>query len=142
MTTDVDEAVEELTNKINIVLDEMAPVKTFQTTSKYCPWMTEETKEFIKQRNKAQKILSENKNDENAKHFKKLRNKVTKNLRNDKIWWQKNKLESSNNDSGKLWKNILGWLNWCSSGSPSKLYYAGQIVTSPAKLAEILNNFL
>ena len=29
MTTDVDEAVEELTNKINIVLDEMAPVKTF-----------------------------------------------------------------------------------------------------------------
>ena len=51
-------------------------------------------------------------------------------------------MESCNNDSGKLWKNILGWLNWCSSGSPSKLYYAGQIVTSPAKLAEILNNFV
>ena len=53
----------------------------------------------------------------------------------------KKKLENCNNDPGKLWKNILGWLNWCSSGAPSKLYHAGQIVTSPAKLAEIMNNY-
>ena len=45
------------------------------------------------------------------------------------------------NDPGKLWKNVLGWLNWCSSASPTKLYNAGQIVTSPAKLADIMNNF-
>ena len=42
---------------------------------------------------------------------------------------------------GSSGKNILGWLNWCSSGSPTKLYHAGQIVTSPARLAEIMNNF-
>ena len=140
-TTDVDEAVDLLTNKINSILDEMAPVKTFQTTTKYCPWLTEETKKLIKQRNDAQKVLSEKKNDENLVNYKNLRNKVTKNIRNDKIKWQKNKLESCNNDSGKLWKNILGWLNWCSSGSPSKLYHGGQIVTSPARLADIMNNF-
>ena len=55
--------------------------------------------------------------------------------------WQKKKLERCSNNSGKLWKNILGWLNWCSSGSPTRLYHAGQIVTSPARLAEIMNNF-
>ena len=73
--------------------------------------------------------------------FRKLRNNVTKKLRKDKIKWQRKKLENCNNDPGKLWKNILGWLNWCSSGSPTKLYHAGQIVTSPARLADIMNNF-
>ena len=84
-TTDVDEAVDLLTNKINCILDEMAPVKTFQTTTKYCPWLTEETKKLIKQRNDAQKVLSEKKNDENLVNYKNLRNKVTK---NKKINWR------------------------------------------------------
>ena len=119
----------------------MAPVKTIQTSSKYCPWLTEASKTLICKRNKAQKVLSENKTDENYSNYKTLRNKVTSSLRQDKTKWQKQKLESCNNDPGKLWKNILGWLNWCSSGSPSKLYYAGQMVTSPARLAEIMNNF-
>ena len=35
----------------------------------------------------------------------------------------------------------FGKTYWCSSGSPSKLYHDGQIVTSPAKLAEIMNNY-
>ena len=74
--------------------------------------------------------------------MKTLKNyKVTRSLRNDKYKWQKNKLETCNNDSGKLWKNIRGWLNWSSSGSPTKLYHAGQIVTSPSKLANIMNQF-
>ena len=132
------EAVHLFTNKINFILDKMAPIKTFQTTSKYCPWLTEETKLLIKKRNKAQDKLSENKTVENFEVFKKLRNNVTKSLRTEKIKWQKKKLDSCNNDPGKLWKNILGWLNWCSSGSPTKLYHAGQIVTSPARLADII----
>ena len=140
-TTDVNVAVELFTSKVNCILDKMAPIKTFQTNSKYCPWLTLETKEIIRERNKAQKTLSENKNDENFAKFKNLRNKVTKNLKSDKIMWQKQKLENCNNDPGKLWKNILGWINWCSSGSPTKLYHAGQIVTSPSKLADIMNNF-
>ena len=140
-STDPDEAVEIFTTKVNFILDQMAPMKTFQTTSKYCPWLTEEAKVMIKDRNTAQEHFSENKNEINFEKFKTLRNKVTKKLRNDKLQWQKQKLNSCNNDPGKLWKNILGWLNWCSSGSPSKLYHAGQIVTSPAKLANIMNNF-
>ena len=141
-TNDVNEAVSLLTNKVTTILHKMAPIKTFQTTSKYCPWLTEGTKEMIKERNTAQELLSENKNVENFERFKALRNKVTKNLKYDKFKWQKQKLDSCSNDSGKLWKNILGWLNWCSSGSPTKLYHAGQIVTSPARLAEIMNYFV
>ena len=34
---DASEAVQLFTKKVNFILDQMAPVKTFQTTSKYCP---------------------------------------------------------------------------------------------------------
>ena len=91
--------------------------------------------------NRAQEHLSENKNYENFNNYKSLRNKVSNSLNNDKYHWQKRKLENCGNDPGKLWKNVLGWLNWCSSASPTKLYHAGQIITSPAKLAVIMNNF-
>ena len=138
---DVDEAVDLLTTKLSAILNTMAPVRTFQTNSKYCPWLSEQTKLLILERNKAQELVSENRTDENIKKFKRLRNEVTKKLKNDKIQWQKQKLEKCNNDSGKLWQNILGWLNWCSSGSPTKLFHNGQIVTAPTKLAEIMNNF-
>ena len=42
-----------LTSKINCILDQMAPIKTFQTTSKYFPWLTMETKKMIEERNRA-----------------------------------------------------------------------------------------
>ena len=140
-TSDVNVAVQLLTSKITSILDQMAPVKTFQTTTKYCPWLSEATKTLITERNRAQRLLSENKTNDNFLNYKTLRNKVTRSLKHDKTQWQKRKLEDCNADPGKLWKNILGWLNWCTSGSPSRLYHAGQIVTSPARLAEIMNNY-
>ena len=41
-STEANEAVEMFTNKVNFILDKMAPVKSFQTSSKYCPWLTEQ----------------------------------------------------------------------------------------------------
>ena len=140
-STDTDEAVNIFTNKVNYILDQVAPMKTFQVRTKYCPWLSIETKELIKERNKAQAIFSENKTDFNFNKFKNIRNKVTNALKKEKLQWQKQKLKSCNKDPGMLWKNVLGWLNWSSSGSPSKLYYAGEMVSSPGKLAYIMNNF-
>ena len=141
--SEIDLSVSLLTSKIGLVLDEMAmaPLKTFQTTSKYCPWLTKESKLLIERRNTAQHKLSENKTVENQEIFRKLRNRATKSIRKNKMSWQKKKLVQSENDPRKLWKNILGWLNWSSSGSPTKLYHEGQIVTSPPRLANIMNNY-
>ena len=41
----------------------------------------------------------------------------------------------------KLWKNILGWLNWPTSGAPNKLFANGKLETSPKVLANIMNIF-
>ena len=66
---------------------------------------------------------------------------MTKKLKSEKINWQKKKLEDCSNESGKLWANIKGWLNWASSSSPSKLFHEGRIETSPINIASIMNHF-
>ena len=72
-----------------------------------------------------------------------MRNEVTALLRKDKLDWQQEKLDSceQGSDSGKLWKNVLGWLNWSSFISPTKLLCQGNLETSPSKMAEIQNRY-
>ena len=40
---DVDQVVEMFTREIPGILDEMAPMKTFQVRSKYAPWFSDKT---------------------------------------------------------------------------------------------------
>ena len=119
----------------------MAPVKTFQVRSNFSPWLSETTKELMKERNNYQRIASETKKPEDWLKYKLLRNKINNRLKSEKINWQKYKLENCDNDSAKLWKNVLGWLNWTSSGAPSQLLHDGKIETKPSKLANVMNNF-
>ena len=141
LSEDPNEAANKFTSKISSILDKMAPLKTFQTRSKYCPWLSEQTKSLIKHRNEAQQQYSREKTEINLERFRRLRNLTTKQLKKDKINWQKTKLRNSCGNSSLLWKNVLGWLNWSSVGSPTKLFHSGRIYTSPSALAEILNGF-
>ena len=49
-TNDVDTAVEILTEKLKFILNQHAPWIVFQLRKKFSPWLTEETKELMKQR--------------------------------------------------------------------------------------------
>ena len=75
--------------------------------------------------------------------YKNLRNEVTALSRKNKFDWQQKKLQSCEEsaDTGKLWKNILGWLNWSSTSSPTKLLSNGNLETSPLQMAEIQNKY-
>ena len=142
-SNDVDVAVDIFTKKLTDILDKMAPVKKFQIRTKYAAWVSDETKERIRARDIAQQNATRSNSPEDWQIYKKLRNKVTAQLKTEKLEWQKSKLEGSDhgNDSGKLWKNILGWLGWTSAGSPTKLLSQGCLETSPAKMAEIQNHY-
>ena len=75
--------------------------------------------------------------------YKRLRNDLTEVKKIEKLAWEKKKLEDceQSNDYGKLRKNVLGWLNWCLSSSPSKLSHNGKLVISPAEMADLQNEF-
>ena len=130
---DVDTAVNIFTTKLTAILDTMAPVRKFQVRTKYAAWLSQETKNKIKKRDQAQQAAALSGSEEDWSKYKRLRNDITKVLRTEKTSWQQSKLQSceENFDTGKLWKNILGWLNWCSTSSPTMLLHNGDMETSP-----------
>ena len=131
------------TKKLTDILDKMAPVKKFQMKTNYATWVTDATKDRMKTRNLAQQTASVTGLDEDWDQYRKLRNEVTGLLRQNKFDWQESKLKSCEEtcETGKLWKNILGWLNWSSSSSPTKLLCEGNLETSPKKIADIQNRY-
>ena len=74
---DPDEATFILTNKLTTILDQMAPIRTIQVRSKYAPWLTDSTKQLLKDRNEAQKHANKTKNLEDYRQYKALRNQAT-----------------------------------------------------------------
>ena len=121
----------------------MAPVKKFQVKTKYAAWLSDDSKENIKKRDEAQEKAALSGSPEDWAVYKRLRNELTKSLWKEKIAWQQGKLDSceESKDTGKLWKNILGWLNWSSASSPTKLLVDGDMVTSPQKMAQVQNEY-
>ena len=140
---DVDVAVDIFTKKLTDILDTMAPVKKFQMRTSYAAWVSKETKVRIKERDQAQQAATRSGSQEDWELYKQLRNSVTAHLKKEKLEWQRGKFDNSENgsNSGKLWKNIVGWLGWSSTGSPTKLLSQGNIETSPAKMADIQNQY-
>ena len=137
----VEFAAQLFTNKINCILNRMAPMKNFQVRTKYAPWMSDNTKEKIKIRNAAQEKASGTGSSEDWKEYKAIRNSVNSILRKEKEIWQKEKLEKCSDDSGSTWKNLKNWLGWRSGGPPTKLVENGEMFSKPAKLSNIMNNF-
>ena len=140
---DVDIAVDIFTNKLTDILDRMAPVKKFQIRVKYAAWLSEDTKKMMAERDLAQLTASSSGAESDWIAYRRLRNQVTSQLRRDKLHWQQEKLQSceESSDTGGMWKNFLGWLNWTSTGSPTKLLSQGSMETSPSRMAEIQNKY-
>ena len=138
---DVDEAVEIFTTKFCSVLDKFAPIKKFQCRNRYAPWLSCETKDLMKKRNQVQLWASTTQKMQDWSKYRSLRNLVTKRIKAEKHRWQKLKLIQCDTGSRKIWSNVKGLLNWAKVLSPSKLFYEGVIVTSPWKLASIMNEF-
>ena len=119
----------------------MAPVRKIQVRTRFAPWLSAETKRLMRARDYAQQRASDSKKMEDMKEFKSLRNCVTNRLRNEKKNWKQSKLQESGEDAGKIWKNILGWLNWKSSGAPTQIFYKGVLENKPSSIAECMNEY-
>ena len=139
--TDVNTATDVLTTKIKKILDIMAPVKKFQTRTRYAPWMSKEAKLLKEKRQEEHKKASETDHPEDWRHFRGLRNQTTAKLREDKKRWEEEKLDLEQNNSAGVWKAVKGWLGWGSSGTPTNLFWEGRMVSSPSGLASTMNRF-
>ena len=93
------------------------------------------------QRDEAQKLAINTKTNEDWNKYKKLRNCINNRVKKEKSTWQSQKFTQCEGNSCKLWKNVLGWLNWSSIVTPSQLFYEGKLENKPNKIANIMNKF-
>ena len=141
LCTDVDMAVKLLSSKITNILDQMAPMKTIQVRSSYNPWISQETKDLMTERNQAQKEAAETGDPDKWRKYKQLRNRITSRLKSEEKNWQRFQLSECGKDSAKTWKTVKGILNWQSSGSPNQLFHDGRLWSKPGEIAATQNEF-
>ena len=142
-TRDVDVAVDMFTLKFVQVLDLHAPWIIFQQRKDFCPWITDNMKDLMKQRDdwksksKALAINSQGLPSEDQleawRKFKIFRNKVNNKMEYDEIQYKRNKLEENINCPDKTWKLAKNFMNWKTNGSRTQKlvkkqsYYQGYI---------------
>ena len=119
----------------------MAPIRTIQVRKNYAPWLTDTTKNMMKERNEAQRLAGLTKNQDDYRRYKALRNQTTAKMRQEEKAWETQELCSRKNDPSALWKSVKSWLQWNNSGLPTKLFHNGQMISSPAGLASTMNSY-
>ena len=141
LTSDVNEAVGLLTRKLTAALDKYAPLKTIQICKHYAPWLSEETKLLMQERNRAQQAALITKDISLQREYRNLRNRVTNMMRSDKNCWEVKRLSHVECTDQYLWKNIKSTLNWNTNGPHTKLIINGLVEGSPKQLANAMNEF-
>ena len=140
-SNDLNFCVQLFTNKINNILNIMAPIKKVQNRAKYASYISESTKEMIRKCNFSFQQASLSGNLEDWNNFKAIRNKVTNTLRKEKLNWQKSKMDNTLNNNSSIWKHLKSFLGWNTGGPPSKLIYGGKVYSKPRELSNIMNSY-
>ena len=151
IATDVDEAADILTEKLVQVLNVHAPWIIYQQRKDFVPWLTPETVQMMKDRDKLKEEAKSKTGggpelqSKKWKEFKALRNKVNNRMRQEEIRYKKSKVKECQGDPGKVWSLAKKNMDWASPGPPTQLEdEIDKKVTLHSKardIAMIMNNF-
>ena len=154
-TNDVNEAADLLTEKLVQVLNKHAPWIIFQQRKNFAPWVTAETLELMKQRDRLKeeaKVMASNDGIQASAEqvelwdkYKKVRNKVNNRNKQEEINYKRSKVKECENNPSKTWGLAKKFMEWSSPGPPTQLEVEeGKKVILYRKardLARIMNNF-
>ena len=142
LKTDVpEEATEAFTRIFSKIIDNHAPIKVFLTRNNYAPWLSEETKALMKERNQF-KLASKTSNDvEILKAYKKLRNQIKAISKKEEESYYVKEYDDAGerNDSRKMWGLSYEILGSKKNLSPSQLLIDRKLCSNPKLMAEEFN---
>ena len=147
---DLDTATETFTRKIRYILNVHAPWIIFQQRKFFSPWITEETKQLMKERDKLkQKAKDLALRDAEVSEeqlsaweaFKKLRNRINNRKKQEEKNYKSSKISENLDSPSKVWSTAKSFMGWKSTGTPSQLEINNNLVTKAYKIAELMNNF-
>ena len=145
-------ATELFTKKLRYVLNVHAPWVMFQQRKSFCPWLTEETKQLMNQRDQLKQrakdlamrdrgyAVTEEQQSAWAE-FKKLRNKINNTKKTEEKKFKSKKISGDLDSPSRVWATAKYFMGWKSTGTPSQLEVDNKLVTKASKIAELMNNF-
>lgn len=118
---DINEKISFINSNLITLLDLHAPLKTIRITKKYAPWLTENLKLMMKERDKLLARYKRTKNNNDWTSYKSIRNAVCVTVKREKKAYYNAIL--SNSDSKHIWQNLksLNILNKKSHKLPENL---------------------
>jgi hypothetical protein len=106
-TEDVNEMAEDFNNKVKAALDVCAPWKNIKICQNYKSGISDKTKQLIRQRDDLRKSMHRSPNEKKVLHeqYKKLRNRVTNQIRRDTQQHNEEKIDKAG-DEKEIWKVV------------------------------------
>ena len=141
----VEEAAKVFQDSFRSILDKHAPVKTFQMGKHYSPYVSDQTKTLMKERNILKELAATTGDKEFEKKFKKKGKDIKKSLKEDeKKYYERDFGETMNPSSA--WRTARVILGDNSNLAPTAIKTTsdkGEVenVTNPKKLANLFNGF-
>ena len=128
---------------IEEALDELAPIKTFTIRSHYKFGLTDKTKELMHERDVTRgRIKYANSTSEKQilqSKYKALRNKVTRNIRQDNVDFNNNRVAEANSEA-EMWK-VANEVNNPKKSNEWTILIDGKKEMDELKIAEAFNQF-
>ena len=117
------------------VLDRHAPCKVFQNRLHYVPYLSEETKILMQERNILKEESTRLGDESLLKEYKILRNKVRHAVVKDRVNFYKGQFTDKSMNVKQAWKLAYDILGKSITRSPSKINFQNSIVTQPKEIA-------
>ena len=146
---DVDSAVATFTSLFVNILNFHAPWVIYQERKNHSAWLTEETKELIKERNvlkkKAVDLAASGESDAAAiawNDFKKIRNKVNNRAKYEEKNYKTKKISQNLDSPASTWRLAKCYMGWKKSGGPpNQLRVDNKLITKASIVASEMNRF-
>ena len=152
---EVDEAASLLTQKLVDVLDRHAPWIVYQQRKYYTPWLTSQTLENMKKRDKFKEQAKELAKSEGQyaspeqiqlwRKYRKLRNSINNKVGQEEIKYKREKMNSCKEDPGLIWSISKSFMNWSSPGPPRQLEVKSEkglkLLTKARDIAKTMNEY-
>jgi hypothetical protein len=140
----VDDAWKQFKDIFTTILDKAAPIKEVRLKQRTEPWMNSEILHDIRERdNLLYKFNKDRSKKDLYGEYKKLRNKIQRDIKKAKSEYLLNELEANKNNSKQLWKHLksLGYSEKRKGDGNTVLEIDGKLCFNPAKIAQHFNEF-
>ena len=122
-------------------LNKWAPLKKMQLKTNYAPYISESTKDAMKNRDKLHKDARKNNNPERWILYRQHRNEIVKTIKDEKKKYEMDKLSTCTNDPKAQWNMAKTIMKWNKIKAPNKLIINNKITTDNNKIKQAMNEY-